>query len=132
MVKKARLSSTLPNWRSYLYLDLKDPEELHPSLLPRDGTERVRWRERVHKGWAIGVEQADVIFQSRVAELVRDYTGMLLFLELNGNHIVLPPKVKVSLQGKNITETELIYDLTNYGLEKDGSFRITPKNTRGR
>ncbi len=70
------------SWRDYLAGRHEDFAEVTlPSalLLPRTDEERDIWRKEVAKGYAIGVRQADEIYQGDVERLRRDFVGMVQF-----------------------------------------------------
>jgi defect-in-organelle-trafficking protein DotC len=126
MVSKARIAPVCPNWREYLYIDLLDPEDIHPSLLPVGTTERSLWEERVTRGWDIGLEQAELLFENQVAKLTRDFTGLLLYYQLNAEKQVTSPEVKNQKVGSKATGDELIHGLQSYELSKEGAFDKKP------
>jgi defect-in-organelle-trafficking protein DotC len=127
MVSKARIVPGPPNWRNYLFLDMPVPDETHPSLLPVGAREISLWRERVARGWEVGISQADALFKSQVARLVRDYCGLLLYQELKGDGRVSPPELKEAPLGTVLKEGELVEGLTGYELLFEGGFRESGK-----
>ena len=128
MVSKAKIVSGPPDWRHYLYLDLKAPDAVPESLRPQSATESSKWKERVVAGWEIGTEQADVLFRSQVAKLTRDYAGLLLYEELKGAKRVEPPRLAETGAAEVKSESELVYGRRRYELLFEGSFE---KSKRG-
>jgi defect-in-organelle-trafficking protein DotC len=122
MVSGARIVPNPPDWREYLYMELIDPEEIHPSLYPVGAREGSLWRERADQGYGIGREQADVLFQNQVARLTRDFTGLLLYEELKGGKQVSSPKVTNQGTEELVNDFELVYGLTSYELFSEGAF----------
>jgi defect-in-organelle-trafficking protein DotC len=57
-------------------------------LLPKDDKERKAWREWVAEGWRLGVEQADEIFETDTARLLRDFRGIVLYRTLVAEGVI--------------------------------------------
>jgi hypothetical protein len=121
LAERARLALGPPDWREYLLADMPAPAETHPSLLPATAAEARLWRERVGRGWATGTEEAEGLFRRRAALLARDYAGMLLYLELQGGGLASATEVSVRGLARSARDEELVYMLTDYGLEGRGS-----------
>jgi defect-in-organelle-trafficking protein DotC len=132
IVEKARMALGPPDWREYLLADLPGPQETHPSILPSGAAEARLWRERVDRGWRAGVEEAEALFKARSALLARDFSGMLLYLELRGERLVSAPEVSVKGRARTASDEELVYMLTDYGLESRGSFAAPNLDGQGR
>jgi hypothetical protein len=122
IIQKAELASQVPDWRQYLYLDLTDPYEIHPSILPASQKEKALWIKRVAKGWDLGEKEGEELFKSRLSDLVRDYRGMILYLELSKTKIISPPVLSISGKAKEAKDRELVYMLMDYDLLERGSF----------
>lgn len=93
LAKQARFVTTPPNWRQYLWLDYKKPDEPHVSMLPNTKEERKVWCFYVEKGWQKGVEQADTILSENIARIKEDFTGMILYRKLLAMNMVSAPYV---------------------------------------
>ncbi len=93
LAKQARFITTPPNWRQYLWLDYKKPDEPHMSMLPNNKEERQVWCYYVEKGWQNGVEQADTILSENIARIKEDFTGMILYRKLLAMNMVSAPYV---------------------------------------
>lgn len=91
--KQAHFVTTPSNWRQYLWMDYKQPEYPHVSLLPINKEEREIWRYNVAKGWQNGVDQANVILEENIARIKEDFTGMILYRKLLAMNMVSPPYV---------------------------------------
>ncbi|MDR1166074.1 MAG: type IV secretory system conjugative DNA transfer family protein [Deltaproteobacteria bacterium] len=136
LVSKAKIASVPPNWRSYLLADLGGDAETHPSLWPVGAGEKRAWAQRIRKGFALGAEQGDLLFASRLAELKRDYLGLWLYRELYGAKLLSPPEAQSDREEISVGERSLIYGLTLYDLLRDGSFLPSesprPRQKKGR
>lgn len=93
VAKQARFVTTPPNWRQYLWMDYKQPEYPHLTLLPKTKDERILWQNCVEKGWKNGIEQANTIFEESIARIKEDFTGMILYRKLLAMNMVSPPYV---------------------------------------
>jgi defect-in-organelle-trafficking protein DotC len=91
--KQARFVTTPPNWRQYLWMDYKQPEYPHLTLLPKTKDERLLWENCIEKGWKNGIEQANTIFEESIARIKEDFTGMILYRKLLAMNMVSPPYV---------------------------------------
>ncbi|MDR2198124.1 MAG: type IV secretory system conjugative DNA transfer family protein [Deltaproteobacteria bacterium] len=122
LLSGARIVSGPPDWRRYLYLDLKNPEEVHPTLLPASLKERESWKERIERGFQAGLEQGDILFKNQVALLTRDFLGLLLYEELKGEKRLKEPSVKDGSQERVSSPEELVLGVKRYELVTGGSF----------
>jgi defect-in-organelle-trafficking protein DotC len=122
VVKKAALVSSPPNWRHYLLIGFPEGEAPHPTLHPQGQKEKALWKKRATLGFGVGVEEAESLWNSRVLELVRDFTGTLLFYELLAEGTIGGPQVKESTQASTRSNEELVLRLTEYGLVEEGGF----------
>jgi defect-in-organelle-trafficking protein DotC len=122
LARPARLASAVPHWRHYL-LELPDgPAETHPSLLPEGAAELGRWRRWVDRGWALGVERAEALFQENVAKLARDYAGMMLFRRLAAGSLASGPVAAETEAGAEAGGSELVLGKKLYRLTETGRF----------
>lgn len=91
--RQARFATAPPNWREYLWMEYREPEFPHTSLLPKNNAERDIWNDAVKKGWFNGIKQADSIFSENLARVVQDFNGMILYRTLLAQGMVSPPYV---------------------------------------
>jgi len=93
IAKQATFVTTPPTWRNYLWMTFKTPELPNKTLLPRTPEEEKLWKKYIAIGWKKGVAQADQIFTVNLAQLKRDYQGMLLYRDLLAKHMISKPFV---------------------------------------
>lgn len=91
--RQARFATAPPNWREYLWMEYREPEFPHTSLLPKNKAERDIWNDEVKKGWHNGIKQANSIFAENLARVVQDFNGMILYRKLLAQGMVSPPYV---------------------------------------
>lgn len=99
IAQQAKFVTTAPNWRNYLWMDFKTPEEPNQTLLPRNREEQIAWKKYITIGWNQGINQANTIFQENLAKLRRDYSGMLLYRDLLAKHMISKPYVATTNLG---------------------------------
>ena len=110
VAKQARFITTPPNWRSYLWMDYKQPEYPNVTLLPKNKEEQQVWRYYVIKGWKQGIEQADTILAESTARIKEDYRGMILYRKLLAMNMVSPPFVSHTELGVTGDASEIHID----------------------
>lgn len=93
IIKQAQFVTVPGTWQTYLWMQYKQPEIPHKTLLPRNDEEEQIWQEYIVIGWKNGIRQADSIFQTNLARLKRDYNGMLLYRELLAKNMISKPYV---------------------------------------
>jgi len=93
IAKQAEFVTTPPTWRTYVWMTFKMPELPNKTLLPRNPDEEKVWKKYVSIGWHTGELQADRIFNVNLAQLKRDYQGMLLYRDLLAKHMISEPFV---------------------------------------
>ncbi len=91
IIKNARIVSAPRNWRQYLEREWGEVIPPPAILLPRDDEERELWEEYVRKGWKLGYEQADEIFNDDLNRLTLDFEGMVRYKLLLSQGMVSPP-----------------------------------------
>lgn len=91
MVSNARITSAARVWRNYLERDWGNVAEPPDILRPNSAEERAEWIERIREGWALGIDQANEIFQDDLNELSTDYQGMVRYRTLLAQGMVTPP-----------------------------------------
>lgn len=89
--QNARIVSAPRTWRAYLERDWPSIDPPPDVLRPNDKEERKIWEEYVRKGWKLGIEQADQIFQADLNKLTADYQGMVRYRSLLSQGMVSPP-----------------------------------------
>lgn len=87
----ARIVSAPRYWRNYLERDWGTVDPPPDILFPENKAEREIWIENVRKGWKMGLEQADEIFQDDLLLLTADYQGMVRYRMLLAQGMVSPP-----------------------------------------
>jgi defect-in-organelle-trafficking protein DotC len=93
IAKQAEFVTTPPTWRTYLWMKFKTPELPNKTLLPRNPQEEQVWKKYIAIGWGKGEKQADRIFKVNLAQLKRDFQGMLLYRDLLAKHMISQPFV---------------------------------------
>lgn len=87
----ARIVSAARYWRNYLERDWGEVTPPPDILLPENKEEREIWIDNVRKGWDLGFEQANEIFQDDLHMLTADYQGMVRYRMLLAQGMVSPP-----------------------------------------
>ena len=93
ILKQARFVTAVPTWREYLLMDYKKPEKPFKALLPKNPVEQRVWSNYIKKGWKLGMQQADNIFEQNLGLLKRDYLGMIRYRLLLAQNMVSAPYV---------------------------------------
>jgi defect-in-organelle-trafficking protein DotC len=93
IAKQATFVTAPPTWRNFLWMTFKTPELPDKTLLPRNPQEEKVWKKYIAIGWQKGIAQADQIFNVNLAQLKRDYQGMLLYRDLLAKHMISQPFV---------------------------------------
>lgn len=91
IVKQASFVTSPPTWRNYIWMTFKTPELPNKTLLPRNPQEEKIWKKYINLGWQKGIKQADQIFDVNLAQLKRDYQGMLLYRDLLTKRMISQP-----------------------------------------
>lgn len=89
--REARIVSAPRDWRQYLERKWGEIDLPPDVLLPTTPDERKAWELWVQDGWALGVEQADEIFQLDLDRLTRDFEGMVRYRELLAQNMITAP-----------------------------------------
>lgn len=89
--REARIVSAPRNWRTYLEREWGELSEPPSVLRPQTRKERSEWVALVAQGWREGEQQANSIFQSDLARLNQDFTGMVRYRMLYAQGQVSPP-----------------------------------------
>lgn len=93
IIKQAHFVTAAPTWRNYLWLNYQKPDLPDSTLLPRNKRERKIWQEYISTGWRNGIKQAETIYANNIAELKRDFHGMMLYRKLLSQNMVSKPFV---------------------------------------
>lgn len=109
---QARFSSRPPQWRDYLYIVYGDDPMPSTKLMPVNSKELEIWKASVSVGWTQGVEQANMIFQTNLNRLNRDYTGMARYHVLAIKRMVTLPVVAEQNMPINTTGDTMSVDET--------------------
>lgn len=110
----AQFISTPPNWRTYLAQPFEKAENINPVVLPKTGAEEELWKEHVRKGFHDGIRQADLVFETQLNTLVRDYSGVIRFHALARQGILAMPEVSrgncdITVNGKELKIGERVF-----------------------
>jgi defect-in-organelle-trafficking protein DotC len=96
IVSYPRFITAPPTWKEYLLMAYKKPDAPNATLLPKNSKESGVWNHYVKIGWNEGVRQADIIFDTNLNRLRRDYAGMVLYRKLLAQNMVSAPFVSKS------------------------------------
>ncbi|KKN85128.1 hypothetical protein LCGC14_0282970 [marine sediment metagenome] len=112
--EEARVVTSIPTWRDYVYQVYERPEAPHESLLPRNDEEVDEWKKALREGWTAGVFQADQIYEDRVNQLVRAVEGRHLYRTLEAKNMISPAALRVesnrvTFNGRTMNIGETIY-----------------------
>ena len=97
--RSGMIVSVAPNWRQYLLFD--QPVEVtkpNANLLPRDSSEKKKWKKWVQEGWLAGYKQADMEMTYRARKLGRDFKGMVQYMILVNKGMINKPVIVSSSQ----------------------------------
>lgn len=89
--RNARIVPVARNWRAYLERDWGNLDEPPMVLRPENNEERREWANLIAEGWREGEAQANAIFQSDLARLNQDFTGMVRYRMLLAQGLVSQP-----------------------------------------
>lgn len=110
IIENARITTTPPTWREYLYQYVESPTSAPSGLMPYNRNEQQLWQMNICQGFQNGVDQANLIFTDRLTRLVRDYSGMLKFRTLAAQKIVSMPTVDEGLLGISVQSDRVHVD----------------------
>jgi len=91
IARNANIVSAPRTWRNYLEREWGVVEEPPDILRPENDEERALWKELVTKGWALGYEQANDIFEEDLNRLMADFQGMVRYRLLLRQGMISPP-----------------------------------------
>lgn len=121
IVRPARLSTTPPNWREYLIMNVSEPENPDGTLLPNTPEERELWVQYLHEGWNEGVKQAQWIYEDNLARAKRDYEGMIRYHILLAQNKVTQPTMTSNELGITGGGDSLSIGVQTYNIESAAS-----------
>ena len=110
IITNARITTTAPSWREYLYQHSIAPTSAPTGLMPYNRGEQVLWQTNICNGFQQGVDIANMIYTDRLNRLVRDYSGMLRFRTLAAQDIVTMPAVDQGLLGVSVQNDRVHVD----------------------
>lgn len=118
--EEARVVSSVPTWRDYVYQRFEKPELPHEALYPRDDYEASEWKKSLMEGWNAGVYQADEMFHDRVNQLAKAVEGRHQYLTLESRGMFRPADLtvvnsKVTFQGRTMNVGEQIIGIGQLG-----------------
>lgn len=119
ILSPARLITTPPNWRDYLWMPYPKPQMPNKTLLPKTQAEASVWNDSLAQGWHAGLKQGDAMLRVNLDRLKRDYIGMVLFKKLLAKHMVSAPQVAKASLGitgnqQNIRINDQIIRITDH------------------
>lgn len=104
IIEDAKLLTTAPEWRAYLMQQHDAVIDVHPSLYPQTPQERKIWQAAIEKGWVVGVEQAQYLYEQGLNRLQRDIRGIIRYRVLALQGVVNVPLIASAQTGTKITE----------------------------
>lgn len=89
----ARIVNAAPDWRTYLFVNVTEPETPNKAVLPQTSAESKLWDKYIKMGWEQGYEQASDLYEIGLNRLNRDFKGMLRYKKLYEMGMVTKPKL---------------------------------------
>ena len=116
--QEARIVTSEPTYRDYLYNHFPPPTKVHPALKPKNTLENERWESGVNAGWVIGLEQANDIFTDGLNRMVKDIVGRVTYLKLKKLNVLEPATVTqlnadMTFDNRTMNIGEVIYTIDN-------------------
>lgn len=123
IMQDARFVSVSPSWRDYLMTAYDPPETINRIILPKNSDEQALWNLHVERGFHDGIRQADLLYETQLNTLVRDYRGCLRFVSLSRQGIVSIPQISrgvydITVNGKELAIGERIFRVTGAEFQK--------------
>lgn len=123
LLEPAHYVSAVPNWRWYLMADaFPKPEKPNPAVMPKNREERLIWQEAVREAWALGMEEADRLYQDNVSRMVRDYRGIMLYHLLTAQHLLSQVRTSSANLGIKSKDNKLHVDQRMYRITSPALF----------
>lgn len=94
--KQPRFVITAPSWKTYLRLDVREPEMPVAGFLPQNAEESAMWKKALVKGYLEGVELTRKKVMARFRSLTSDYVGMVTYHLLRTLNMVSAPKIETN------------------------------------
>jgi len=116
--QEARIVTSEPTYRDYLYNHFPVPTKVHPALKPKNLLEKERWESGVNAGWVMGLEQANDIFTDGLNRMVKDIIGRVNYLKLKKLNVLQPAtvsqlKADMTFNDRTMNIGEVIYTIDN-------------------
>ncbi len=106
IITDARLLTNPPDWRHYLMRHHDAIVDVHPSLFPKNDSERKIWASAVEQGWQAGLDQAQYLFAQGLNRLKRDICGIIRYRILAQQGIVNIPMIASARNSAKISEKD--------------------------
>jgi len=94
IIRHGSFTTTPLSWKDYLIENIGNPPLPDKSLLPGNSVEQEIWMLYVDQGWNAGKEQAFIMFQNNLAQLVQHYSGMVTFHRLFQQGLMTAPIIQ--------------------------------------
>jgi defect-in-organelle-trafficking protein DotC len=94
ILRHGSFTTTPLSWKDYLLADIPMPPLPDKSLLPSDSIEQEIWLTYVDQGWNAGKEQAFIMLQNNLAQLIQHYQGMVTFHRLFQQGLMTAPIIQ--------------------------------------
>lgn len=122
-----RISGVIPTWRDYVLMTYSEPEQPPRSVLPRDAREAEVFNKAVQEGIAEGMRAADDEFEQRLANLERDYRGMLQYRKLVAQGMMDEMVLSTANFGVTAQDGEMRIGSRVIKITSDADFQANPK-----
>jgi defect in organelle trafficking protein DotC len=131
ILKPAHFATTPPTWRTYLSMPYKKPNLPDRAVLPVTADEITIWNKLYVAGWNSGLSQANMIFNSNLNRLKRDYNGIILYRKLYTQKMISSPYVseaKLGITGDKdaIKINDRVLRITNASMIQTNSSKWQP------
>jgi defect-in-organelle-trafficking protein DotC len=104
--KQSKIVTAPRDWRQYLIQSWVSSVPKPPRLLwPKNAKERADWNRWVAAGWRAGAAQASEMFESNLARLVAEYSGMVRYRTLLTQGMISQPYALHEDRGVTGTKT---------------------------
>lgn len=123
IIAPARIVSTPPSWRDYLWSDFEAIEAVSQEVLPSSSAEKAAWKAAAKEGWDQGVSHADDVFHLNMNKLVSDYRGILRFKMLADRGMVSVPVLSEGRLGVQVGDDLLNVDQRVFRITVPAAFR---------
>jgi len=127
IVEEARVVTSIPTWRDYVYQQYAKPEPPHVSMLPRNEDEAEEWKKALREGWTAGVYQADQIYQDRMNQLAKAVEGRHLYRKLEAKNIIAPASLQVQANRVTFNGRTMNIGETLYSVGQDAEYNSSAK-----